>query len=122
MYDEEPRFPFRATQNAAHIEYSRRGLSLLMHQRCALKNISRAGAIIEITSGVEPPSAITLEVPDSNAGKIGCVRWGGKSAIHRGGTITLRLRFLKLLSEREMANILAHSKLIGEQRDMCFFV
>ncbi|MBC7283996.1 hypothetical protein [Hoeflea sp.] len=121
MYDEEPRFPFKATQNAAHIQYSRRGLSYIMSQRCSLKNISRAGAIIELVSGVEPPDCMTLDVPDANAGKIGCVRWGGNSAVHRNDKISIRLRFLKLLTERQLASVLAHSKLVDNDRSLSFF-
>ncbi|OCW56611.1 hypothetical protein AWJ14_16865 [Hoeflea olei] len=121
MYDEEPRFPFKATRNAGHIEYSRNALALIQ-QRCSLRNISRSGAIIEIYATLEPPAAISLEIPDSQAGKIGCVRWSGTSSIRMGKKIALRLRFLKLLSEEDVGRILANSTLVGEPRDFAFFV
>lgn len=120
MYDEEPRFPFKSTQNAAHIQYSRRGLSYVMAQRCSLRNISRSGAIIELADCVEPPDAMTLDLPDANAGKIGCIRWGSNSAVQRNDKISLRLRFLTLLTERQLASVLAHSTLVGDDRNLSF--
>tara|TARA_R110002020_G_scaffold35743_10_gene107827 strand:+ start:3786 stop:4199 length:414 start_codon:yes stop_codon:yes gene_type:complete len=121
MYDVEPRFPFKATRNAGHIEYTRNALTLIQ-QRCSLRNISQSGAIIEIYATIEPPAAITLEIPDGQAGKIGCVRWGGTSSIRIGKKIALRLRFLKLMSEEHVSRILANSTLEGEPRDFAFFV
>ena len=68
--------PFKATQNVAHIQYFRRNLSYIMTQRCALRNIARSGAIIELADCIDPPDAMTLDLPDANTGKIGCIRWG----------------------------------------------
>jgi len=120
MYDEEPRFPFKATQNVAHIQYFRRNLSYIMTQRCALRNIARSGAIIELADCIDPPDAMTLDLPDANTGKIGCIRWGNNSAVSRNDKISLRLRFLKLLTERQLASVLAHSTLINEDRKLSF--
>ncbi|MBV1763286.1 hypothetical protein [Hoeflea sp.] len=120
MYDEEPRFPFKATQNVAHIQYSRRNLSYIMTQRCALRHIARSGAIIELADCVEPPDALTLDLPDANAGKIGCIRWGKNSAVSRNDKISIRLRFLKLLTERQLASVLAHSTLIEQDNNLTF--
>lgn len=115
MYDKEPKFPLEATNNAARVEYLRNGLTFAESRRCKLSRISRSGAIIEFAVDSVIPDSMTLDIPDARIEKIGCVKQSERCTTIGEKRVTVTLRFLRMLSEKELASIKQHSLLPNGQ-------
>jgi hypothetical protein len=115
MYDKEPKFPLEATNNAARVEYLRNGLTFTESRRCKLTRISRAGAIIEFAVETELPDSMTLDIPDARIEKIGCVKHSERRTRMGDGKVNVTLRFLRMLTEKELGRIKQHSVLPNGQ-------
>jgi hypothetical protein len=115
MYDKETKFPLEATNNAARVEYMRNGLTFTESRRCKLSRISRSGAIIEFSVDAALPDAMTLDIPDARIEKIGCVKAGERRTTIGEKSVNVTLRFLRMLSEKELASIKQHSLLPNGQ-------
>ncbi|MBY3155329.1 hypothetical protein HFO56_23685 [Rhizobium laguerreae] len=111
MYDKEPKFPLEATNNAARVEYLRNGLTFTESRRCKLVRISRAGAIIEFTVDTVLPDSMTLDVPDARIEKIGCVKQSERRTTLGEKGVNVTLRFLRMLTEKELGKIKQNSLL-----------
>jgi hypothetical protein len=111
MYDKEPKFPLEATNNAARVEYSKNGLTFLESRRCQITRISKAGAIIDFMVDTELPDSVTLDIPDARIEKIGCVKKAEQRNRLGDSKVSVTLRFLRVLTDKEMANIKQYSLL-----------
>jgi hypothetical protein len=116
MYDREPKFPLEATNNAGRVEYMRNGLSFTESRRCTLTRISRASAIIAFPVEAELPGSMTLDIPDARIAKIGCVKQSERKTSMGDVKVMVTLRFLRTLTERELASIKQQSLLSNGQQ------
>lgn len=115
MYDKEPKFPLEATNNGARVEYTLNGLSHTESRRCTLLRISRSSAMVEFETDGRVADQLNLAIPDARLEKIGCVKVAEQKSRMSGSKVTVTLRFLKLLEEKDVAKVLALSSL--ERKD-----
>ena len=103
MYDRENRFKMEDTMNNARIEYTEKGVMNMAQRRCDILRISRSGAIIGILTQYNLPQQFYLDIPDARITKIGCL------LMKTFANNTIEVRFLRLLSEKEMNRIFVFS-------------
>jgi hypothetical protein len=109
MYDREPKYPLQATSNAAHIEYTLRGLTHLESRRCTLVRISKSSAMVEFQTELDVADQVFLSIPDARVERIGCVKIAQVQTRLSEAKVTVTLRFLKPLEDRQLSSILANS-------------
>ncbi|MDI6834162.1 hypothetical protein [Ciceribacter thiooxidans] len=103
MYDREGRFRMEDTRNAARIEYTEKGVMHMAARRCDVIRISRSSAILGLLTQYTLPQQFYLDIPDARISKIGCVLM--KVFVNN----TIEVRFLRLLSEKELDRIFVFS-------------
>ncbi|WP_416798015.1 hypothetical protein [Ciceribacter azotifigens] len=103
MYDREGRFRMEDTRNAARIEYTEKGVMHMASRRCDVIRISRSSAILGLLTQYTLPQQFYLDIPDARISKIGCVLM--KVFVNN----TIEVRFLRLLSEKELDRIFVFS-------------
>ncbi|HLP70760.1 MAG TPA: hypothetical protein VK181_24900 [Rhizobium sp.] len=103
MYDREGRFLMEDTRNAARIEYTEKGVMHMAARRCDVIRISRSSAILALLTQYTLPQQFYLDIPDARISKIGCVLM--KVFVNN----TIEVRFLRLLSEKELDRIFVFS-------------
>lgn len=103
MYDREGRFRMEDTRNAARIEYTEKGVMHMAARRCDVVRISRSSAILGLLTQYTLPQQFYLDIPDARISKIGCVLM--KVFVNN----TIEVRFLRLLSEKELDRIFVFS-------------
>ncbi len=103
MYDREARYRMQDTMNAARIEYTEKGVMNLASRRCDIIRISPTSAILAILTQFNLPKQFYLDIPDARVTKIGCV------LMKIFSNNTVEVRFLRLLTEKEMNKIFVHS-------------
>lgn len=111
IYDKEPKFPLEATSNAALIGYPTKGLSFVESRRGQVTRISKSGVIIDFMVDAAVPENVTLDIPDARIVKIGCVKVSERRNRLGDSRLSVTLRFLRLLTDREIENIKKHSTL-----------
>lgn len=116
MYDKEPQYPLEATSNAAVVEYTLNGLTHLESRRCTLVRISKSSAHIEFTTEGRVADQMTLAIPDARIERLGCVKVREHQSRLSGNKVTVILRFLRLLSDQELASIMKYSIARGDSR------
>ena len=99
MYDRETRFRMEDTMNAARIEYTENGVLNMAARRCDILRISLSGAIIGILTQYKLPQQFYLDIPDARISKIGCL------LMKTFANNTIEVRFLRLLSQKELDRI-----------------
>lgn len=103
MYDRETRFPMEPTLNHARIEYTEKGVMHMASRRCTILAISPSSAILGIVTQFTIPEQFCLDIPEARISKVGCV----VTRINVNDTI--QVRFLRLVTEREMNRIFVYS-------------
>lgn len=103
MYDREGRYKMQDTMNAARIEYTEKGVMHLASRRCDIVRISMSGAILAILTQYNLPKQFYLDIPDARIKKVGCV------LMKVFPNNTVEVRFLSLLSEKDMNRIFVYS-------------
>ena len=103
MYDREVRYKMEDTMNAARIEYTEKGVMNLASRRCDIVRISQSSAILAILTQYNLPKQFYLDIPDARITKVGCILM----KIFPNNTI--EVRFLRLLSDKEMNKIFVYS-------------
>lgn len=103
MYDREGRFRMEDTRNAARIEYTEKGVMHMAARRCDVIRISRSSAILTLLTQYTLPQQFYLDIPDARISKIGCVLM--KVFVND----TIEVRFLRLLTEKELDRIFVFS-------------
>lgn len=103
MYDREGRFKMEETMNAARLEYTENILTSTAARRCDIIQISRSEAMLALMTKYTLPSAFNLDIPDARITKIGCV------VLRVNANDTVRVRFLRLLSQKELDRIFVYS-------------
>lgn len=103
MYDREPRFPMVDTMNAARIEYTEKGMTHLASRRCDIIRISKSTAILSLLTQYKLPTDCYLDLPDARITKIGC------KVLKVNLNNTIEVRFLRLLTDKEMNKIFVYS-------------
>ncbi len=103
MYDREGRFRMEDTRNAARIEYTEKGVMHMAARRCDVIRISRSSAVLGLLTQYTLPQQFYLDIPDARISKIGCVLM--KVFVNN----TIEVRFLRLLSEKELDRIFVFS-------------
>ncbi|MFB9950205.1 hypothetical protein ACFFP0_15185 [Rhizobium puerariae] len=103
MYDRESRFKMEDTMNAARIEYTEKGVMNMAQRRCDILRISRSGAVLGILTQYNLPQQFYLDIPDARITKVGCL------LMRANANNTIEVRFLRLLSEKEMNRIFVFS-------------
>jgi len=103
MYDREKRFPMEETMNAARIEYTEKVVKNLGARRCDLIALSMSGAILAINTKFNLPPQFYLDVPDAKITRIGCL------LMRVNANNTVEVRFLSLMSQRDMDRIFVYS-------------
>ncbi len=103
MYDRETRFRMEDTLNAARIEYTENGVLNMAARRCEILRISVSGAVIGILTQYKLPEQFYLDIPDARISKIGCV------LMKTFANNTIEVRFLRLLSQKELDRIFVFS-------------
>ncbi|MGA1800714.1 hypothetical protein [Rhizobium sp. HT1-10] len=103
MYDREGRYKMQDTMNAARIEYTEKGVMNLASRRCDIVKISMSGAILAILTQYNLPKQFYLDIPDARIKKVGCV------LMKVFPNNTIEVRFLSLLTEKEMNKIFVYS-------------
>ena len=103
MYDREGRYKMQDTMNAARIEYTEKGVMHLASRRCDIVKISMSGAVLAILTQYNLPKQFYLDIPDARINKVGCV------LMKVFPNNTVEVRFLSLLSEKEMNKIFVYS-------------
>nr|CAD6424935.1 hypothetical protein REQ54_02683 [Rhizobium sp. Q54] len=103
MYDRETRFRMEDTLNAARIEYTENGVLNMAARRCDILRISMSGAIIGILTQYKLPQQFYLDIPDARISKIGCL------LMKTFANNTIEVRFLRLLSQKELDRIFVFS-------------
>ncbi|MCO6176521.1 MULTISPECIES: hypothetical protein [Ciceribacter] len=103
MYDREGRFRMEDTRNAARIEYTEKGVMHMAARRCDVIRISRSSAILALLTQYTLPQQFYLDIPDARISKIGCVLM--KVFVND----TIEVRFLRLLTEKELDRIFVFS-------------
>jgi hypothetical protein len=103
MYDREGRYKMQDTMNAARIEYTEKGVMHLASRRCDIVRISASGAILAILTQYNLPKQFYLDIPDARIKKVGCV------LMKVFPNNTVEVRFLSLLSDKDMNRIFVYS-------------
>ncbi|WP_142594178.1 hypothetical protein [Pseudorhizobium endolithicum] len=103
MYDRETRFRMEDTLNAARIEYTENGVLNMAARRCEILRISMSGAVIGILTQYKLPEQFYLDIPDARISKIGCL------LMKTFANNTIEVRFLRLLSQKELDRIFVFS-------------
>lgn len=103
MYDRETRFRMEDTLNAARIEYTEKGVTHMAARRCDLLRVSPSGAILGLLTQYSLPKQFYLDIPDARIAKIGCM------LMKTFANNTIEVRFLKLLTKKEMDRIFVFS-------------
>ena len=103
MYDREARFKMEDTMNAARIEYTEKGVLNMAQRRCDVLQIAQSGAVLGIITQYNLPQQFYLDIPDARIMKIGCL------LMKTFSNNTIQVRFLRLLSEKEMNRIFVFS-------------
>lgn len=103
MYDRENRFKMEDTMNAARIEYTENGVMNMAQRRCDVLRISRSSAVLGILTQYKLPQQFYLDIPDARITKVGCL------LMKTFANNTIEVRFLRLLSEKEMNRIFVFS-------------
>ncbi|MFT4180683.1 MAG: hypothetical protein QM636_02065 [Rhizobium sp.] len=103
MYDREARYRMEDTMNAARIEYTEKGVMNLASRRCDIIRISQTTAILAILTQYNLPRQFYLDIPDARIHKVGCVLM---KILPKN---TVEVRFLRLLTEKEMNKIFVYS-------------
>ncbi|MCZ7862798.1 hypothetical protein O9X98_15590 [Agrobacterium salinitolerans] len=116
MYDKEPKFPLEATSNAGTIRYPTKALSGVEGRRGQITRISKAGAIMDFLLDAQIPENVTLDIPDGKIEKIGCLKVGERRNRMGDSKLSITLRFLRTLTDKELEGIKRHSLLSGQNR------
>lgn len=103
MYDREARFKMEDTMNAARIEYTEKGVMNMAQRRCDVLRISQSGAILGILTQYTLPQQFYLDIPDARITKVGCL------LMKTFANNTVEVRFLRLLSQKELDRIFVFS-------------
>lgn len=103
MYDRETRFPMEDTMNAARLEYTEKGVMHMASRRCDIIRISRSGAILALLTQYKLPQQFYLDLPDARITKVGCM------LMRVNVNNTIEIRFLRVLSEKELNKIFVYS-------------
>lgn len=103
MYDREGRFRMEDTMNAARIEYTEKGVMNMAQRRCDVLRISQSGAVLGILTQYTLPQQFYLDIPDARITKVGCLLM--KTFVNN----TVEVRFLRLLSQKELDRIFVFS-------------
>ncbi|MEZ2129556.1 MULTISPECIES: hypothetical protein [unclassified Sinorhizobium] len=103
MYDREGRFKMEDTMNAARIEYTEKGVMNMASRRCDIIRISVSGAILAILTQFNLPKQFYLDIPDARIMKVGCM------LMKVNANNTIEVRFLRLLTQKEMNKIFVYS-------------
>ena len=103
MYDREARYRMEETMNAARIEYTEKGVTHMASRRCDIFRISKSGAGLAILTQFNLPRQFYLDIPDARIVKVGCV------LMKVFANNTVEVRFLSLISEKDMNKIFVYS-------------
>lgn len=103
MYDRETRFPMQETMNHARIEYTEKGVMHMASRRCTLLGISLSGAILGIVTEFKIPREFCLDIPEARIPRI------GSTLLRVNANNTIQIRFLRLLSDRDLNCIFVFS-------------
>lgn len=103
MYDRENRFRMEDTMNAGRLEYTENGMTHVAARRCDVIRISRSGAVISLLANVNLPKQFYFDIPDARISKVGAL------LMKTFPNNTAELRFLRLLSEKELDRIYVFS-------------
>jgi len=103
MYDREARFRMEDTMNAARLEYTENILTNTASRRCDIVQISQAEAMLAMMTQFSIPNSFNLDIPDARIHKVGCV------LLKVNANNTLRVRFLRLLTQKELDRIFVFS-------------
>jgi len=103
MYDRETRFTMEDTMNAARIEYTEKGVMNMASRRCDIIRISRSQAVLGLLTQYSLPQQFYLDIPDARITKVGCL------LMRVNANNTIEVRFLRVLSEKEMNRIFVYS-------------
>ena len=103
MYDREARFKMEDTMNAARIEYTEKGVMNMAQRRCDVLRISQSSAVIGILTQYNLPQQFYLDRPDARITKVGCL------LMRTNANNTIEVRFLRLLTQKEMDRIFVFS-------------
>ena len=103
MYDREGRFKMEDTMNAARIEYTEKAVMNMASRRCDVIKISYSEAILALMTQYNLPKQFYLDIPDARITKIGCV------LLKVNPNNTIHVRFLHLLSKKDMDRIFVFS-------------
>ena len=103
MYDREARFKMEDTMNAARIEYTEKGVMNMAQRRCDVLRISQSSAVIGILTQYTLPQQFYLDIPDARITKVGCL------LMRTNANNTIEVRFLRLLTQKEMDRIFVFS-------------
>ncbi|MDP3523899.1 MAG: hypothetical protein Q8S27_04920 [Hoeflea sp.] len=103
MYDREARFPMQQTSNHARIEFTEKGVMHMEARRCTILGISPSAAILGIVTEFKIPSQFCLDVPEARIPRIGCM------LMRVNANNTIQVRFLRLVTEKEMNRIFVFS-------------
>lgn len=103
MYDREARFKMEDTMNAGRIEFTENGVLNMAQRRCDVLKISKSSAILGIMTQYKLPQQFYLDIPDARINKIGCL------LMRVNANNTIEVRFLKLLTEKELDRIFVFS-------------
>ncbi len=103
MYDREARFKMEDTMNAARIEYTEKGVMNMAQRRCDVLRISQSSAVIGILTQYNLPQQFYLDIPDARISKVGCL------LMRTNANNTIEVRFLRLLTQKEMDRIFVFS-------------
>ena len=103
MYDREVRFKMQDTMNAGRIEYTEKGVMNMAQRRCDVLRISQSEAVLGILTQYNLPQQFYLDIPDARIMKVGCL------LMRTNSNNTIQVRFLRLLSQKEMNRIFVFS-------------
>lgn len=103
MYDREQRFKMEDTMNAARIEYTEKGVMNMAQRRCDVLRISQSSAVLGILTQYNLPQQFYLDIPDARITKVGCL------LMRTNSNNTIQVRFLRLITEKEMNRIFVFS-------------
>jgi hypothetical protein len=103
MYDRENRYRMEDTMNAGRLEYTENGMTHMAARRCDVIRISLSGAVISLITQVNLPKQFYLDIPDARINKVGAV------LMKTFANNTAELRFLRLLTQKELDRIFVFS-------------
>ncbi|UJW76120.1 hypothetical protein [Rhizobium sp. SL42] len=103
MYDRENRYRMEDTMNAGRLEYTENGMTHMAARRCDVVRISMSGAIISLITQVNLPKQFYFDIPDARINKIGSI------LLKTFSNNTAEIRFLRLLSQKELDRIFVFS-------------